>query len=64
MQVGVEDNKVVAIYTNSINWRSKKELALVQPLNLQKDLWNSLSYIQKGLTRFYFNYDKESASTF
>lgn len=65
MQVGVEDNKVVAIYTNSINWRSKKGIGFGSTAESTKKTYGiPLSYIQKGLTRFYFNYDKESASTF
>ncbi|NLM47455.1 MAG: copper amine oxidase [Epulopiscium sp.] len=66
MQVGIKDNKVVALYTNSVsNWNSKKGIRFGSTAaSVRKAYGQPLSFIQKGQYRFYFNYKKGEAETY
>lgn len=65
IQVGIKEDKVVALYTNSTNWESKEGITYgVSASSVKKIYGEPLTYIQKGNTRYYINRDEKESNTF
>lgn len=65
IQVGIKDDKVVGLYTNSAHWQSKKGIKLgSNSADVKNTYGEPLSYIKKGNTRYILNTDKKESNTF
>ncbi|SKC75996.1 CAP-associated domain-containing protein [Maledivibacter halophilus] len=63
IQVGIDDNKVVGIYTNASNWKSKKGIMVGTTRNeIRSNYSEPLSSIKKGNT--IYNLENSKANTY
>lgn len=63
IQVGIEDNKVVGIYTNASNWKSQKGVMVgIKREEVKTKYTNPLSGIKKGNT--IYNLDNSQTDTY